>query len=147
MYFLEKGFASIPANWKVHHWFDGPEYWIKIPISNKLWPKQINLSLSKYVLRGNCDSKRNLVLKKMVWNNYWSSILIFIHLLFDKIFLCLWANLIMFPCTDYRAPERKSPSLHGRKSNSHPKFPLLISTDFLKYPFRHSFQAGIKIQL
>ena len=96
MYFLEKGFASIPANWKVHHWFDGPEYWIKIPISNKLWPKQINLSLSKYVLRRNCDSKRSLVLKKMVWNNYWSSILIFIHLQFDKIllqFLYFWLNL------------------------------------------------------
>ena len=25
--------------------------------------------------------------------------------------------------------------------------PLLISTDFLKYPFRHLFQTGIKIQL
>ena len=25
--------------------------------------------------------------------------------------------------------------------------PLLISTGFLKYPFRHSFQTGIKIQL
>ena len=25
--------------------------------------------------------------------------------------------------------------------------PLLISTDFLKYPFRHLFQTGIKFQL
>ena len=30
----------------------------------------------------------------------------------------------------------------GKDSN-----PLLISTVFLKYPFRHSFQTGIKIQL
>ena len=33
-------------------------------------------------------------------------------------------------------------NIHRNHSN-----PLLISTDFLKYPFRHSFQAGIEIQL
>ena len=32
--------------------------------------------------------------------------------------------------------------IEGKETN-----PLLISTGFLKYPFRHSFQTGIKIQL
>ena len=34
---------------------------------------------------------------------------------------------------------------YGCVGNKHP-YPLLISTGFLKYPFRHSFQTGIKIQ-
>ena len=38
------------------------------------------------------------------------------------------------------------PSNFGRSNHPNPD-PLLISTGFLKYPFRHSFQTGIKIQL
>ena len=48
---------------------------------------------------------------------------------------CLWWQLD----DDLRTRE-KNPIHFG-------PYPLLISSGFLKYPFRHSFQTGIKIQL
>ena len=40
-------------------------------------------------------------------------------------------NLFIFEITDYRYPVRKSPSLHGRKSNPDPKFLGMVEAYFV----------------
>ena len=69
--------------------------------------------------------------------------------LFDKNPLCCFTtNYYSMPALEMSIPkELVGFSESGSAKKCKDPNPLLISTGFLKYPFRHSFQTGIKIQL
>ena len=119
-------------------------YTLELDFFGKLLEDSQIHSLCNQTLITRCFTKRKQ--SKLISFSTVNQILKHMHKLAFRVFTVTRGTHVVLPFekTYYHMSIQSCSQLLNQKEMINQTNPLLISTDFLKYPFRHSFQTGLK---